>query len=31
MFELGIAPQAAPERAFERVEEIFMKYPIAQG
>jgi multiple sugar transport system substrate-binding protein len=27
----GIAPQAAAEKAFRRVEEIFAKYPIAQG
>ena len=27
----GLAPQAAAERAFKRVEEIFAKYPIAQG
>jgi multiple sugar transport system substrate-binding protein len=27
----GIAPQAAAEKAFKRVEEIFTKYPIAQG
>ncbi len=27
----GIAPQAAAEKAFKRVEEIFAKYPITQG
>src|SRR5690348_9690568 len=27
----GAAPQAAAEKAFKRVEEIFTKYPIAQG
>ena len=27
----GITPQAAAERAFKRVEEIFAKYPIAQA
>ncbi len=27
----GMAPQAAAEKAFKRVEEIFAKYPIAQG
>jgi multiple sugar transport system substrate-binding protein len=27
----GTAPQAAAEKAFKRVEEIFAKYPIAQG
>ena len=27
----GVAPQAAAEKAFKRVEEIFSKYPIAQG
>jgi multiple sugar transport system substrate-binding protein len=27
----GVAPQAAAEKAFKRVEEIFAKYPIAQG
>jgi hypothetical protein len=27
----GAAPQAAAEKAFKRVEEIFAKYPIAQG
>ena len=26
----GVAPQAAAEKAFKRVEEIFAKYPIAQ-
>jgi hypothetical protein len=26
----GAAPQAAAEKAFKRVEEIFSKYPIAQ-
>jgi len=26
-----MAPQAAAEKAFKRVEEIFTKYPIAQG
>ncbi len=26
----GMAPQAAAEKAFKRVEEIFAKYPIAQ-
>jgi ABC-type glycerol-3-phosphate transport system substrate-binding protein len=25
----GVAPQAAAEKAFKRVEEIFAKYPIA--
>jgi hypothetical protein len=27
----GLTPQAAADRAFKRVEEIFAKYPIAQG
>ena len=27
----GVAPQAAADKAFKRVEEIFAKYPIAQG
>ena len=27
----GMTPQAAAEKAFKRVEEIFAKYPIAQG
>jgi len=27
----GMTPQAAAEKAFKRVEEIFSKYPIAQG
>jgi hypothetical protein len=27
----GAAPQAAADKAFKRVEEIFAKYPIAQG
>jgi hypothetical protein len=27
----GMAPQAAAEKAFKRVEEIFSKYPIAQS
>jgi multiple sugar transport system substrate-binding protein len=27
----GMAPQSAAEKAFKRVEEIFAKYPIAQG
>jgi hypothetical protein len=27
----GMEPQAAAEKAFKRVEEIFAKYPIAQG
>ena len=27
----GMTPQAADEKAFKRVEEIFAKYPIAQG
>jgi len=27
----GVAPQAAAERAFKRVEEIFAKYPITEG
>jgi multiple sugar transport system substrate-binding protein len=27
----GVTPQAAAEKAFKRVEEIFVKYPIAQG
>jgi len=26
----GMTPQAAAEKAFKRVEEIFAKYPIAQ-
>jgi len=26
-----MAPQAAAEKALKRVEEIFTKYPIAQG
>jgi hypothetical protein len=26
-----MTPQAAGEKAFKRVEEIFAKYPIAQG
>jgi hypothetical protein len=26
----GVAAQAAAEKAFKRVEEIFAKYPIAQ-
>jgi hypothetical protein len=26
----GVAPQAAAEKAFKRIEEIFAKYPIAQ-
>jgi len=25
----GVAPQAAAEKAFKRIEEIFAKYPIA--
>ena len=27
----GMAPQAAAEKVFKRVEEIFAKYPIAQA
>ena len=27
----GMTPQAAAEKAFKRAEEIFAKYPIAQG
>jgi hypothetical protein len=27
----GATPQAAAEKAFKRVEEIFAKYPIAQS
>ena len=27
----GMTPEAAAEKAFKRVEEIFAKYPIAQG
>jgi len=27
----GAMPQAAAEKAFKRVEEIFAKYPIAQS
>jgi hypothetical protein len=27
----GMTPQAAGEKAFKRVEEIFSKYPIEQG
>jgi len=27
----GLTPQAAADGAFKRVEEIFAKYPIAQG
>ena len=27
----GMTPQAAAEKAFKRVEEIFAKYPIASG
>jgi len=27
----GMAPEAAAEKAFKRVEEIFAKYPIAQS
>jgi multiple sugar transport system substrate-binding protein len=27
----GMTPQAAAEKAFKRVEEIFAKYPVAQG
>jgi hypothetical protein len=27
----GLTPQDAADRAFKRVEEIFAKYPIAQG
>ena len=27
----GMAPQAAAEKAFKRIEEIFAKYLIAQG
>ena len=27
----GMAPQAAAEKAFKRVEEIFAKYPIVQA
>jgi hypothetical protein len=31
IIQSGMAPQAAAEKAFKRVEEIFAKYPIAQG
>jgi hypothetical protein len=27
----GMAPEAAAEKAFKRIEEIFAKYPIAQS
>ena len=27
----GLTPQAAADRVLKRVEEIFAKYPIAQG
>jgi hypothetical protein len=27
----GMSPQAAAEKAFKRIEEIFAKYPIAQS
>jgi hypothetical protein len=27
----GVTPQAAAEKAFKRVEEIFAKYPIVQS
>jgi hypothetical protein len=27
----GMVPQAAADKAFKRVEEIFGKYPITQG
>jgi hypothetical protein len=27
----GMAPQAAAEKAFKRIEEIFAKYPIEQA
>ena len=27
----GITPQAAADKAFKRIEEIFAKYPIAQA
>jgi hypothetical protein len=27
----GVAPQAAAEKAFKRVEEIFAKYPISSS
>jgi hypothetical protein len=27
----GMTPQAAAEKAFQRVEEIFAKFPITQG
>ena len=27
----GLTPQAAADKAFKRVEDIFAKYPIAQG
>jgi hypothetical protein len=27
----GMAPQAAADKAFKRVEEIFSKYPITQA
>ncbi len=27
----GMAPQAAAEKVFKRIEEIFAKYPIAQS
>jgi len=31
IIQSGMAPQAATEKAFKRVEEIFAKYPIVQG
>src|SRR5438105_1431300 len=31
IMQAGVAPQAAAEKAFKRVEEIFAKYPIAQS
>ena len=31
IIQSGMAPQAAAEKAFKRVEEIFAKYPITQG
>ena len=27
----GVTPQAVADKAFKRAEEIFVKYPIAQG
>ncbi len=31
IIQSGMTPQAAAEKAFKRVEEIFAKYPIAAG